>query len=79
VYLDDRNEVTPVLAEDVLTGLQATHHLLILSFLFILYKLLKTALSNGQITIKTPNPKGRPYWYPPPPHPLLPVHFIQAS
>jgi hypothetical protein len=35
VYLDDRNEVTPVLAEDVLAGLQATHHLLILSFLFM--------------------------------------------
>ncbi len=62
LYLDDRNEVPPVLAEDVLTGLQAPHHLLILSFLFILYQLLQTALSNGQITRRTPNPKCRLLW-----------------
>jgi hypothetical protein len=44
LYLDDRNEVPPVLAEDVLAGLQATHHLLILSFLFMSdnFKLLTT-------------------------------------
>ncbi len=64
LYLDDRNEVPPVLAEDVLAGLQAPHHLLILSFLFMSdnFKLLQTASSIDQITIRTFNPKCRLYW-----------------